>query len=61
MKTKTKDKNKIISYPRIFYKICVNCGAANEFTGDRLCKECGYPHDRHISNIAKKIADWLTK
>lgn len=44
-----------------FYKICVNCGAANEFTGAKLCIECGYPHDRRISNIAKKIANWLTK
>ena len=45
----------------VYYKICVNCGAANEFTGNKLCIECGYPHDRYISKFAKKLADWLTK
>lgn len=45
----------------VYWKICVNCGAANEFTGEKLCKECGYPHNRRISSLAKKIANWLTK
>jgi len=56
-----KEKKKKLVDQHIYYKICVNCGAANEFTGEKLCKECGYPHDKRISNLAKKIANWLTK
>jgi ribosomal protein L40E len=55
------EKKKKLTNQNIYYKICVNCGATNEVTSDKLCKECGYPHDRHISNLAKKIANWLTK